>query len=107
LDLVRVEIGKTILTQECRHIHFTTGDFSFAVCRGIVAMQRPCGLWDLPGATCPGLPTTMLRHKLTISRRLLRFAHNSGKIIDAYAQLTIKIFAFVALLFELVRALLR
>ncbi len=60
----------------------------------------------LSEATCPGLPTTTMGHKINTSR-LLRFAENSGKVLDAYAQLTVKIFAFVALLFELIRALMR
>ncbi len=39
--------------------------------------------------------------------RLIRFAKKSNLVIEAYAQLAVRIFAFLALLVELFRVLVR
>jgi hypothetical protein len=48
-----------------------------------------------------------VKHKKVSTSQLIRFAEKPGSVIDAYAQLAVRIFAFVALLMELFRALRR
>jgi hypothetical protein len=48
-----------------------------------------------------------VKHKKVRTSQLIRLAEKSGSVIDAYAQLAVRIFAFVALLVELFRALTR
>jgi hypothetical protein len=42
-----------------------------------------------------------------VASRLIQFAQNAGKVVEAYGQLAVKVFAFVALMTELIRALVR
>jgi len=53
------------------------------------------------------LPKLVVKHKKVSTSQLIRFAEKPGSVIDAYAQLAVRIFAFVALLMELFRALRR
>jgi hypothetical protein len=48
-----------------------------------------------------------VKHKKVNASHLIHFAEKLGSVIDAYAQLAVRVFAFVALLVELVRALTR
>jgi hypothetical protein len=60
------------------------------------------------GVACSStwLRQIVVKHKFS-GPRLIRFAKQSGLVIDAYAHLAVRIFAFVALLVELFRALMR